>query len=210
MRPQKRPYEARQVGRVKLPSGDKERLVTRSCSHQMPIENQGETLMNFVSTLGAVLALAQNVPFLGEGWTMFCNGEKATGFDYRAGQWVETTFNPKQYVLTRKPDSECDSKGPLTIGGIDENFITRETCVNVKRMGDEESFLATTRCTEYYVNDVKTKTWSRSVSCRGIFEDFTAEFDGEFLRQTDSTIMRAAKTRDSLVVEVGKCALLNR
>lgn len=164
--------------------------------------------MKSIIALLALAAAGQNAPFLGINWSMVCKGEKATGFNYQNGEWIETTFKPKDWVISRRSDQDCRKNSPLEFGALSETFISRETCLSVKQFGEKDSFLTTARCREYYVQDER-KDWSRSMSCDGIFYDFTAEIDGEFLRHSKSTIMRAADQRDSIVVEVGRCALTN-
>jgi hypothetical protein len=146
-------------------------------------------------------------PLLPSSYSLLCQGDQATGFDWRANNWVQTNFIPEQRILARRVDNDC-----LTAPEEDANydtFVIRHVCLNERKVGDPYYKYVSQWCIEYY--NWRGARWDRTIDCKGSDIIGTYAPDGLFQRSSlhsdvSSTGRNGAK--DSLTVEVGRCSLL--
>jgi hypothetical protein len=156
--------------------------------------------------LSATSLYAADMP---EQYILYCKGEKATGFNWRANDWVEVTFNESDYIVVKSPNNKCvgfDEKVDEVVGVL----RWKDVCVNIREAGKEYEPYISGKCTEYYPDPSATK-WTRSLSCDNLFSrNFSTSFNGWFHRSSvHGDVASRSDDKDSLVIEVGKCSQIN-
>lgn len=142
-------------------------------------------------------------------YTLYCKGEKATGFDWQSNDWVPMTFKPVDYIVVKSPNNKCfdvDGKVKEAEGA----FRWKEVCINIRESGKEYEPYLSVKCTEYYPDPSRTK-WTASLNCRSLsYKSFLTSFNGWFHRSSiHDDLASRSDYKDSLLVEIGKCSQIN-
>ena len=158
-----------------------------------------------VMSLALLATTSADVPVMPDEYSLLCEGEQATGFNWRSKNWVKTNFKTSRYLVTNKPENECIFAPVIDreLQGEDK-FFSRDACLNIREFGEDYNPRLSEKCTEVYVK--KDKVWRRQFSCDGLFSDIWGNFNGGFRRISDSTVHDDVDKKDSMVLEVGKCS----
>lgn len=153
--------------------------------------------------LSAASVHAADMP---EQYTLYCKGEKATGFDWQSNDWVAMNFKPRDYIVIKSPNNQC----PDVNAKANPQFVpNKEVCVNIREAGTNFNFLSR-NCTEYYPSSLSPNK-QPFLSCKhSLNESFATSFNGWFQRSYfHSVVASEIATKESLVIEVGKCSQIN-
>lgn len=154
------------------------------------------------------MAAVADVPVMPDQYSLLCEGEQATGFNWVGGQWVKANFRADRYIVVRSPENECLFGAKLdTVLRGEDFFFSREACLNIREIGKEFNPKLSEKCTEYYV--LIEKKWVKQFSCDGLLYDFEGNFDGGFRRISESSVNDDIPRKDSMVLEVGKCSRIS-
>lgn len=138
-----------------------------------------------------------------------CIRDKATGFNWRSGDWIQTNFAPGKQIFIQKIDIVKNSTKPFNERAIfckeEEGFQSGEFagskgCYVIKEAGRETLPIDGKMCTEFFKN-----RQLQSISC----EKITFHPDGNFIELPwHSDIDQRPKDdyKDSLILSVGKCS----
>lgn len=142
-------------------------------------------------------------------YTLYCKGEKATGFDWQSNDWVAMNFKPQDYIVIKSPNNKCSNVNEK-IKEIPKLVPTKEVCVNIREAGTDYIAFLSRNCTEYYPNSLFPNT-QPFLSCKhSLNESFATNFNGWFQRSHfHSVVASEIATKESLVIEVGKCSQIN-
>lgn len=143
-------------------------------------------------------------------YSLYCKGEKATGFNWRSNEWVETNFKMDDYIIIKSPNNKCMETIDSQVRTYSGVMHTKDVCVNIREAGKQYMPNISGKCTEYYADASDTK-WKDFLSCDNIFEkNFATSFNGWFHRASvHSDLNIRSDYKDSLVIEVGKCSQIN-
>lgn len=140
-----------------------------------------------------------------------CVEEKATGFNWRDGAWVQANFKPGKKILVQRLDLQAyESKPPkerpmLCKEEPSQRFgtITWSTgCYLIKDMGSPTYMFNAEMCTEMFEGKVLA-----TIQCKR----FTFHPDGAFIAfpwHVDIDTKPKDGSKDSLVLAVGTCSRL--
>ena len=136
-------------------------------------------------------------------YTLYCKGEKSTGFNWRENNWQEQKFYPSDYIVSKWKTNFCFEfifVEPKNYG------VSKEVCVNIRVAGEEYSPAVSGKCLEYTA-PVGAK-WSDYLQCEGKFTgQFITKLDGWFHRSSIHNDLDVAKAyKDSILTAVGKCS----
>lgn len=164
--------------------------------------------------LALALAAGSTVPYLKDTYSIICNGEQSTGFNWKDGDWVKANFKPSQYVISKNSDNKCLEPLGNSQNTVFETskFHSRSVCLNVRGFGEKYSAYLSEVCDEYY-SQSKNEDWEITISCRrGIHGDIKLSPDGRFHASSlHSNLGDKPKGdyKDSLSVDVGRCAVVS-
>lgn len=157
----------------------------------------------------ALLAVSiSDVPLMPIEYSLLCEGEQATGFNWVNGQWVKTNYKPDRYLIIQSLENECyfGVRPDRTLKG-ESILFSREVCLNIREVGKEFRPKQSEKCTEFYVEaDGK---WRRQFSCDGFIHNIEGNFEGSFRRIAGSNLHDDVPKKDSMVLEVGRCSRIN-
>ncbi|MFD3262720.1 hypothetical protein [Phenylobacterium ferrooxidans] len=162
-----------------------------------------------MSTLFAALAAAAALlpPLLPSSYTLVCQVEQSTGYNWQAGNWSRTNFKPDSYIVQIGGENQCKSAVGTVTDYTSVKF--REVCGNLRKIGSEYLKFMSMECLESYGNVPEQAP--RIVQCHSSEETFAGAVDGWF-HHTHIHGQVGARPRndekDSLYVEVGKCSLV--
>jgi hypothetical protein len=162
------------------------------------------------ATLWALLsATSLHAADMPDQYTLYCKGEKATGFDWQSNDWVAVPFKTQDYIIMKSPNNKCvgfDEKVDEVVGVL----RAKEVCINIREAGEEYKPYISGKCTEYYLDSSATKRPS-SLSCDNLFSgNFSTSFNGWFHRSLfHGDVTSRSDYKDSLLIEVGKCSQIN-
>jgi hypothetical protein len=161
------------------------------------------------ATLWALLsATSLHAADMPDQYTLYCKGEKATGFDWRANDWVEVTFSENDYIVVKSPNNKCigfDEKVDEVVGVL----RWKDVCINIRQAGKEYEPYISGKCTEYYPEDENKRF--PSLQCDNLFSgNFLTRFNGWFHRSwVHGDLDSRSNYKDSLFIAVGKCSQIN-
>ena len=162
-----------------------------------------------VATLWALLsATSLHAADMPDQYTLYCKGEKATGFDWRANDWVAVPFKTQDYIIMKSPNNKCfdvDGKVKEAAGAM----RWKDVCINLRQAGEEYLPYISGKCTEYYPEDENKRF--PSLQCDNVFEkNFVTRFNGWFHRSSvHADLANRSDYKDSLIIVVGKCSQIN-
>lgn len=149
--------------------------------------------------------------------SLLCLEEKATGFNWRNGEWVQVEFLLDKYVISKKNEGHpsygaCAERiiandGSFDLAPLGTDYTARYGCYEVKKLGEEALFL--NDCVETF-NRAGDKLLA--VTCDGE-TSYRAIVDGEFFHKRTyaggSLLWRGMSQKDSLVMSIGKCSSID-
>ena len=140
-----------------------------------------------------------------------CASEKETGFNWRNGQWVQSTFRSGTQTIVQKIDlkknselplleraNQCKTEAPRIFGTWTES----RGCYLIKEVGSPKTTLHGEMCSEHFVSSTLLK-----IVCKSM----TFVPDGNYSSSPEySDISSNPKNdyKDSLVLAVGQCSRL--
>lgn len=157
-------------------------------------------------------------------FTAMCISDKSSGFDWRKGNWDYSNFVPSKYIVEKlMPEDYQPGKGIPRSGMCKTEIQRRETylsedvgylygCYNKRRFGSTFYSVASRVCLEVWKGKVPNRVLE-SVSCENSIQPFTFAPDGWFhLASIHENLENTPKDdyKDSLFVEVGKCAVISK
>lgn len=158
------------------------------------------------------LSISAHAADMPDEYMLYCKGEKATGFDWRSKDWIETQFRASDYIVIKSKENFCLDKINLQINTTKDIMHYKQSCINIRAVGEKYSPNLSSKCTEYYSDSTKNK-WNDFLSCDGFGwskGNFATEFDGWFHKSSfHSNLLKESDYKDSLVLEVGKCSRIN-
>jgi hypothetical protein len=163
------------------------------------------------ATLWALLsATSLHAADMPEQYTLYCKGEKATGFNWRANDWVEVTFNEKDYIIMKSANNTCFEKINGEVQSLFGFMHTKDVCINIREAGEEYKPSMSGKCQEFYP-DKPEITWKPYLKCENLFvRNFVTSFNGWFHRSSvHGDVANRTDYKDSLIIEVGKCSQIN-
>lgn len=140
-----------------------------------------------------------------------CVREKATGFNWRDGAWVQANFKPGQQILVQRLDLQVYASKPLKERPMlcndepSQQFGTitwSKGCYLIKDMGSPTYMFNAEMCTEMFEDKVLA-----TIQCKR----FTFHPDGAFIEfpwHVDIDPKPKGGSKDSLVLAVGTCSRL--
>lgn len=162
-----------------------------------------------LSSVEAVAQTATTVPY----FTSLCIADEAVGFNWRNGRWTFTRFQPERYTfqkidLERYRQETVLTRRPLLCSDAEVTKITNgaivKACYVVHRFG-EQPFLPgdASMCYESHINGNL-----ELIQCPGVGNFLP---NGLFVKLPVSTsmLLKDESTKDSMVVSVGKCGVVN-
>lgn len=163
---------------------------------------------------GCALGLVSNAPAMPDEYTLLCETEQATGFNWEDRKFVRTSFRLQRFIVTRKHSNLCPGITSLEpLEPFSENIdwaYSKNVCLNVREFGSEYKPEISDKCVESYIrpNDGK---WMRQFNCDGIFTNIKGEFNGYFRTFSDTSVTTNPKNdyRDSLLIAVGRCSVIS-
>ncbi len=157
--------------------------------------------------LSAASVHAADMP---EQYTLYCKGEKATGFDWRANDWVEVTFKVKDYIIIKSENNKCFEKINGEVRDLYGLMHTKSVCVNIREAGEEYKPEMSGKCEESYP-DKPEIIWKPFLKCENLFtRNFVTSFNGWFHRSSvHADLANRSDYKDSLIIVVGKCSQIN-
>ena len=155
-----------------------------------------------VSASALPLVAAWAVPqFLPDEYTIICESQKASGFNWKNGNWETTSFAPQKHLIVRSRKNTCLGQ-PRGEDILTEDVVFRKVCLNVRNFGSPYRILQSHYCTEsYHQGDVEIYCTEPAIRLRP---------DGWFHYAEITDDLRDAPDKDykdSQVIEVGKCRL---
>lgn len=145
-----------------------------------------------------------------------CIEDKATGFNWKSGDWIQTNFKAGDKLLIQKIDMTTNSKKPIEeqyipcqqtelISSVDK-YLYLKACYSVRNFGVEPlpgHLLDGEMCYELLENNNL-----KSIMCQG--KGITFHPNGDFIQTRGVNIDPFPKDgyKDSLVLSVGKCSRL--
>lgn len=168
--------------------------------------------MRGIAALAAVLAFAQ--PALAA--TSLCVEEQSSGYVWRDGTWLPATYSHDSYIV--KPIMPDDPLGYGCHNRIKANghpteadpgavFMQVYGCYTAYLVGDAPSEFDVSMCMQYWHSGVLTVI---SCASEGAAR-YEFEPNGEFLYHRTYAVRVSRTTnaeRDSLVLSVGKCSVI--
>ena len=152
-------------------------------------------------------------------FNLICKDDKKIGFNWENSEWKQKNFFEKTYQVSKvdnkKLENEinCDPKfyslnnSPFTESSFstDDGISYKQGCYRLKEFGDTG------------LGDICDEKWRgkgkirrlESVQCNTQYYNYIANIDGEFVISSFDAIGREkSNKRDSIVLGVGKCSLL--
>lgn len=148
-------------------------------------------------------------PLLPASFSLLCQSDESVGFSWSNGAWGRAVFELSQRIVIVNATNNCRNQ-TMRPPQMDPLGGFRSICLNERRVGDPYYDWNSVVCQEHYFwND---RRWHISISCR--HGSLTATFspDGEYqLATMTGDVMRQednSRRRDTLSIEVGRCALV--
>ena len=146
-----------------------------------------------------------DVPLLPKEYTILCEADQSVGFDWLKGDWVVTNFKPKKRIITKSETNLCRPQK-----FEDENYTTwvsRNDCLNVRDFGTPYTNRGSSYCSVDYTKD--DTGWETRITCDD--PKMVLKVDGRYhLAYIHNNLYdrppNANVSKDSMYVEVGKCA----
>ena len=154
-----------------------------------------------------------------ERFTLLCQADKMTGFQWRDGEWQFTRYKPVMTIIKKHNDEKsAEDDGWVRKDAVNEMCAYRQskgsknTCYSIKPIGEEAGRIDYVPCTESWGTDNSGVNKLKEVYCKSSLLEGKWEFqiNGEFvaikepygLSESDDGI------RDDVYIQVGKCSLL--
>ncbi len=159
-------------------------------------------------------------------FTLMCISEKSTGFNWKQGDWKYANFKESKYIIEKIEPEDihlisgkslpksgfCQLNGkndPQTL----EILNTSYGCYNLRRFG-EPFFNGNSKvCLEFW-NGKGTNRVLEKVTCESSTNPITFAPDGWFHSATLHDYVEKSRPdnhdKDSLAIEVGKCAVISK
>jgi hypothetical protein len=149
-----------------------------------------------------------DVPWLPADYTIVCDSRQVSGFNWEHGDWHQSQFKPLQHIIRKTKDNYCGTFVESSAPKWAERFATwRKICLNVRNAGKEYRPNLSTVCRENYT---KSKNgWDITIQCDDPVMHLKpgSWYHSAFIHD-DLSETPPKDYKDSLFVEVGKCALL--
>lgn len=142
------------------------------------------------------LSAQQTAPQL---FKALCVSDKATGFNWNSGDWVQTNFIPGEKLLIQK----IVESDPFCKTDVKASMFGTKGCYRIKVLGSPPSFMDLPETCD----EITQKNSLIVIHCRKI----SFHPDGRFIRlPSNADISNNPKNddKDSLVLSVGKCSRL--
>lgn len=151
---------------------------------------------------------------------MLCVTDASTGFNWVSGRWVQTNFFNKQYVVSKVPPessfgaSRCGAsianRQTEPIFAEDVTLAYAWGCYDIPEVGDEPGIAIAEPCQEQWQRSIDGSVTLSALWCtESGFSRFQLRTNGPFvLTRTYAAFAANNESRDSLVLQVGRCSLL--
>jgi hypothetical protein len=138
-------------------------------------------------------------------FSVYCEAEQSTGFNWKSNNWKQTNFKTNKYVVSKVRKNKdyllctIDEK-PL----ITDKFKMNEACYSIRKLGTEISWINVNKCWETWKIDNDSNFLER-VSCDVSSGRMHLQPNGWFHRNYLHGVMDG-EDKDSLLVSIGKCS----
>lgn len=154
----------------------------------------------------AAAALPADLP---DSYTLLCQSEQSTGFDWSGGDWAKRNFKPETYLVKVGAPNECSNVSTGKVKEYAGVVRFRTVCGNLRKVGGTYMPILSMKCDEGY----STVEGNEPVilRCSSSSETFAGAPNGLF--QHTSSHGQVARNppkgyKDSLAIDVGKCSLV--
>jgi hypothetical protein len=158
------------------------------------------------------------VPLLPDEYTILCSSEKSTGLDWVNGDWEPVQYKNTKQLVVKSKENDCSIWGVKSADDISKGLkgeivsYSRVACLNFREFGKPYSNKRdSSYCEEYYrkfsidaLFDY-TAPWNIQISCK--LPKMVLKPNGWYHRSHFHAQLDT-KNKDSLAVEVGKCAMI--
>lgn len=141
-------------------------------------------------------------------YTLFCEGERATGFEWRDGAWLETTFQRKNFLVERRDTNVCIGGDEYSERLVYSHFLAiyaRDVCLNIREEGTDYQPFSPRACKEFYQSDSEGN-WNVAFDCDFEARRMTDSPNGWYQMIFPGDILGTDGTKASMRMEVGKCS----
>ncbi len=157
-------------------------------------------------------------------FTSMCITEKSTGFNWKQGRWEYTRFKETKYIIEKLQPEEFKTGASIPKSGDCKSELEKKDarffddwgysygCYNLREFGDPFYSHRSHVCSERWKGKAPNRALE-SVDCVGSPEPITFAPNGWFHRASiHGYIENRPKDdyKDSLAVEVGKCAVIGK
>ncbi len=168
-----------------------------------------------------------------EKFTLLCEVEKSTGFNWKNGDWYQTNFITGEKYIIKKHDKplSIDSPDYVYEGGIKnwkcqygqgkDEYSNIDGCYSIKKFGEKSRIHNYSICREYWLKDKQSKSLLKSISCIIVGTEWiispnewfhrnyvNSDLDSEPQGYTDESgvVLIPPDQKDSLMLSVGRCS----
>ena len=141
-------------------------------------------------------------PFLPDEYTILCNSEQSTGFNWENGDWVAVRFKETKRLIVKSDNNVCDVD--KTYSMPNEKIV----CLNIRKMGDKyQSVQGSYNCLEMYLN--WPRGWETIIMCNDAKMSLNPNGRYNYAHIHNQLEEHPYKDlKDSMWVEVGKCSMI--
>jgi len=150
--------------------------------------------------------IPSDVPLLPNEYTILCAAEKATGFNWKNGDWVARHFNPIKRLVVKSPKNRCSPSGEMATDPFSDDVYI-DVCLNVREFGKTYKRISSEICTENYKK--KSGMWETLIYCTHWPLALRPDGQYHYSQITDDLSDKPENDyKDSMYVEVGKCSMI--
>mgnify|MGYP000173799284 CR=1 FL=1 len=154
-----------------------------------------------------------------ERFTLLCQADKMTGFQWRDGEWQFTRYKPVMTIIKKHNDEKsAEDDGWVRKDAVNEMCAYRQskgsknTCYSIKQIGEKVERWNYVPCTESWGTDSSGNKKLKEVYCESSALEGKWEFqiNGEFVAIKEPYGLSESNDgiKDDVYIQVGKCSLL--
>ncbi len=139
-----------------------------------------------------------------EYFTLFCEGEKSTGFNWKRGNWHKASFITEKHIIKKlnpEESSRCTS--------MDNRSDFKDGCYNIRVLGENFNDSKTEKCIEYWWPGESKVNHLARIICSN--SGWKIKPNGWFHKATLNSSLSDSPEgdyKDSLSLTIGKCSTL--
>ena len=152
-------------------------------------------------------------------FTLLCQADKITGFQWRNGEWQFTKYKPVMTIIKKHNDEKSaedddwvrEDAVNLTCA-YRQSKGSKNACYSIKPIGEEVGRMDYVSCTEWWKADNSGVNKLKEVNCKSSFLEGKWDFqiNGEFIATKGPYDLSESDDggKDDVYIQVGKCSLM--